>query len=153
MKEFILLLLFGRSVLLTPTPISIGPSCVVLSPSKVLHVINGNAALEIEIQPGTNGAPNIINVINVPKVLQKLYPPGTITAQLFRENGSIVDAINTDVGTGKDSYSINMRPPVSTISAKKSLPAYIEGDKFTKVSICSKHTLSDVQVYWQTAME
>lgn len=153
MKELFLLLFFGKSLLLTPAPITIGPSCSVLQPDKTLHVVNGGAALEIRLKPGSNTTSKTINPVSASSDLGAAFPVGTVTAQLDRKDGSRVIAVNSDVGTGADFYELNLRPPVPLGSPKGLLPAYRDGDSFISVTICSKSPIINAQVYWQTATE
>lgn len=153
MKEFLSALFFGHSILLTPTPVVIGASCIELKPSKVLEAINSSAVLEIKLSPGTNGTPKTVDVVAASKELGKLYPIGSVTAVLYRVDGSNVTALNTDVAVASDFYGLMLRPPVAPHSAANVLPSFQGGDKFTRVAVCSKFAISDAQVYWQNSME
>lgn len=152
MKELILLLLFGRSVSLTPTPISIGPSCVHITPDKPLRVINEGASLEILLPPNSNGLPQSVNAASASRDIDTRFPRGSVSATLLRDDGSQVHAINTYVGSMEKGYILNLRPELLR-SDNAALPTYTRGDKFTSISICAKSTISSVNVYWQTAAE
>jgi hypothetical protein len=49
MKEFLTLLFFSGSLLLTPKPIDIGKEWVNLIPKKPIEVVNGGACLYLEV--------------------------------------------------------------------------------------------------------
>lgn len=153
MKEFFVALLFGNSISLTPTPISVGPGCVDLKPPKVLEAVNSGAVLQIRLVPGTNGTPKMIDTVAAPQELDKLYPHGVVTALLYKIDGSKVAALNTDVATSRDFYGLMLRPPVALNVSVSSVPAFNEGDKFTRVEVCSKVPMTNVTIYWQTSME
>jgi hypothetical protein len=153
MKEFILLLLFGKSLLLTPSPVSIGPSCIAIQSGKTLHVVNGGAALEIRLMPGTNTLSNTVNPVSAPTELRVAFPVGTITATLYRKDGSHVVALNSNVGTGANFYVLELTPSDHSGNADGTIPAYQNGDSFNSVTICSKKLITDAQIYWQTATE
>ncbi len=153
MKELILLLFFGKSVLLTPVPVTVGPGCITLQPQKTLRVINSGAALEIHIPPTANDNSKQVNIVSASGDMQKMYPVGSVSAMLFRDDGSRVLAVNTDVGTGNNFYELNLRPPLPQNSPKGIVPAYQDGDKFVSVTMCSKNPIPAAQIYWQTATE
>lgn len=153
MKEFLLFLLFGKSILLTPMPVTIGPNCINLNSVKPLKAINGSAVLEVRIHPGTNGTLKIVDTVAAPQQIERMYPSGSVTATLFRADGSKVNAVNSDVATANDFYGLGLYPLISPNASKSTIPGFREGDKFTRITICSKNPITDIQVYWQTAME
>lgn len=143
MKELILLLLFGRTVLLTPIPVVVNSNCQKLELEKPLKVINRGAALEIRIPPGSNGSPKIPNAVTAPQIFEQLYPQGSVTATFYRKDETYVQATNIDVAVADDSYGLLLQP------AK----FFNVGDKFYGVTVCSKWPISNARIYWQTAME
>lgn len=143
MKEFLWLLFFGHSMLLTPMPVTINAGCINLNLEKPARVINGGAALEINIPSGSNGSPLVTNPVTSPDVLATLYPFGTVTATLQKNTQSVIEASNIAVGTTNDSYNLILRPS----------KLFQVGDKFHGIKICSKEIITNVKVYWQTAME
>lgn len=143
MKEFLLLLFFGRSMLLMPGPVTINASCINVNLEKPARVINAGAALEINVPAGSNGSPPVTNPVTSPDVLARLYPFGTVTATLYKKDRTSVDASNVAVGTTNDSYILILRPQ----------KLFHVGDKFYDIKICSKGIISSVEIHWQTAME
>ncbi|HEV2487220.1 MAG TPA: hypothetical protein VGT08_16955, partial [Terracidiphilus sp.] len=137
---------------LTPTPIMIGPGCVHIAPDKPLRVINEGASLEILLPPNSNELPQSVNAASAFRDVDTRFPRGSVSATLLRDDRTQVHAINTDIGSMKKGYILNLRPePLRSDNA--ALPTYTRGDKFTSISICAKSTMSSVNVYWQTATE
>lgn len=153
MKELLLLLFFGKTMLLTPVPVTIGPACININADKPLRAINSGAVLSIQILPGSNGTPKPVNTAAAPQQIEKIYPLGSVTAVLYRTDGSKVNAINTDVATGNNFYGLDLYPLVPPNAPKATIPSFQKGDKFSRVTICSKAPITDVKIYWRTAME
>src|SRR5215469_10332687 len=150
MKELILLLLFGRSMVLTPNAVSIGPSCVHIIPDKPLHVINEGASLEIFLPANSNGLPLSVNTVTAPQDVNNRFPKGSVSATLVRDDGILIRAVNTDVGSTRNNYILNLRPELPR-NGDSLMPTYTRGDKFTSISVCAKSEITDVRIYWQTA--
>lgn len=81
MKEFLTMLFFGSSLLLTPAPIDIGKEWVNLIPKKPIEAVNGGARLCLDITKA-------IGKIDDTGVLDKMLPAGTIEAELITEKGA-----------------------------------------------------------------
>ena len=152
MKELILLLLFGRSVDLTPAAVSIGPNCLHLTPEKTLRVINESASLEIILPANTNGLALTVNAASASQQVDSRFPVGFVSATLVRDDGTQVHAINTSNGSTQKGYVLILYPETSG-NISGAMPTYTRGDKFTSVSICAKSVISNAHVYWQTAAE
>lgn len=152
MKELILLMLFGRSVDLTPTPVSIGPACVQLTPDKSLRVINEGASLEIILPANTNGLPVTVNAASAPQQMDIRFPVGFVSATLSRDDGTQVHAINASTGSTEKGYLLLLYPEAAG-SFKGVVSTYTRGDKFKSVSICAKSVITNAHVSWQTASE
>jgi len=138
-----LLLFFGRLVLLTPIPLTINASCINFHSNKPLRVITSGAYLEIRIAADSNGTSKVTNPVASSKVVEKIYPTGTVTAELLRTDGATINALNNDLGTANNFYGLILQPP----------RFFIEGDKYYDVKVCSKVIISSAEIYWHTAME
>lgn len=152
MKEFFLLLFFGKSILLTPSPITLGPGCVELELQKTLRVINEGASLQVLIHQGPNDRQWLNDIDEARKKINGLYPNESINAQLMHSDGSIVNATNYNVGIGNEFYDLELTPRLQP-AAKSWQSAYQVGDKFTKVKICSEKTIPSASIYWHTASD
>lgn len=138
MKEFFLILFLGKSVLLTPTPVTL-ENTLILEPKEPISAVTSGASLEVDVS----------NIVKKPKEEQifefrqrgeKLFPPHIIKAYLVQENGEKVVLSYTG------GHLFNDESTRLSLYAKSGVPLDKE---FIKVEVISKVKIEGVTVHWK----
>ncbi len=138
MKEFLLILFFSKTFLLTPDPVNfIGE--MELFPEEPLSAITSGASLQIDVSNFTKGI-NIKNngIIESRKLLKEIIPEGSVNAILYSKDG--------EVPLDESGFALSNSGVILMLSSKTGVPVDIE---FDKVKIISRIEFKDVQVYWK----
>jgi hypothetical protein len=132
MKEFISILFLSKLILLTTLPVDLRENWLEITPKSPLKAITAGASLQVDIS-------DIVNRESDFKVLQQLFPKGTIEAKLVSRSGE--EVLLSD---GNFAYSEkNVRIILSGITP---IPTNKE---FTKVLIRSNKEIRNVNLYWK----
>jgi hypothetical protein len=138
MWDFILLLLFGSPIALSPNGIHLAPECTDIIPKKALLVRGGGAALIVELPYVANDHwPE--DVVSRMERIAKEYPSGRVTARLLETSGSTIEISKNRGGAAKDSFQLSIAPD----------GGYETGRQFVKVSICASPAIDNAQIYWR----
>ncbi len=138
MKDFLLILFFSKTLLLTPSTVKIFGEYV-LVPESTLTAITSGASIQIDITKFSS----LINVkekgiIETRKYLTSVIPKGSVLATLYSKNISVTLA--------NQNFSISNDNAYLMLSSKQGIPVGVE---FDKVVITSKVPLSGVKIYWR----
>jgi len=138
MKEFFLILLLGKSVLLTPSPVSL-QGTTTLVPDEAISAITPGACLEIDVS-GTITKNDEEGINEFRDRIKALYPPSTIEAYLTGSDGEefLVSY------TGGATY--NAESTRLSLCSDIGVPTDLE---FVKVVISSKITIEKATVRWK----
>ena len=131
MKTFLLILFFGKSVLLTSTPIDLGASWTVIEFSKPISAITGGAALSVDVTTEIGYKTNF-------EAMRKQLPDHTILAELVPERGETIVLSNSSFRHSNKDVSAILNP-VSAIPA---------GVKFKRLRIRSTKLIRNVSLTW-----
>lgn len=138
MKELFLILFLGKSVLLTPTPVTL-ENKVTLIPKEPISAVTAGVSLEIDVS-------NIVKtskeegIIEFRERVKKLFPPHTIKASLVQKNGKEITLFYTG------GHLFNDKSTRLALHSQSKVPT---DKKFIKVIIKSKIKMEDVMVYWK----
>ena len=83
-------MLFGKFTLLTSVGIDIGNDWNVVNFEKPIKAINNGASIVIQLPPGGEILQSIDTEGNVFKQLEKIIPPGTISARIINKEASVL---------------------------------------------------------------
>ena len=142
MKEFFLILFFGKAVLLTPVPIDLHGRVEMVPPEPIKAITSG-ASIEIDVSSKItwDGKENILDFR---KRVAELFPSGTITASLVRPDSSELALVYEGF------YSISKDDVRLSLYAPNGVPTGIE---FTKVIVDSTIELNGIQIIWKNYMD
>jgi hypothetical protein len=138
MKEFLLILFLGKSVILTPSPVTL-ENIVTLEPDEPISAVTTGASLEIDvsnilIKPKEEGIPEFTERV------EKLFPPYTISASLMQADGKEVVLIYTG------GHSYNHESTRLSLYSEDGVPT---DQEFAKVVIITKAKIEGVTVHWK----
>lgn len=139
MKEYLLILLFGKTVILTPEPITLNDENLIFSEEK-LDVLTSGANLSIDITHFLESKNiDIRNDFFVDdfKEIEKILPSGTFSVEISNES--------TSYKLNRKGYSYKENE-IKLIFYNSSLP---EGFKFHSLEIATKVQLENVLIFWQ----
>ena len=139
MWNLIVLLFFGGNISLSPEPITVGPKCTTITPKKMMVAKWTNAALIIELPylPRDHWPKDVIGQLNQ---IGRDYPPGRLTATLYRTNGTTLEVANSDVrGAGNTEFQLFLVPK----------GGFSEGDEFVRFSLCANPAIENAFLYWR----
>ena len=138
MKEFFIILFFGKTVLLTPTPIDI-EDMVTIKPDKTISAITRGASLQIDVSETIRRDPNE-RVDEFRDRVKNLYPPGSIKAELVDKSGGVFYIEYSGyMQSNKDST-------VLLVNANDNTPTDKE---FVKLTLSTKVVLKNVNLVWK----
>ena len=132
--DFILWLIYGHYMQLQPNAVAVTTQCVRVAPEHAMPVKGERAALVIEIPSKLGPA--------WPPAAQLLgeYPPGRLSATLYRRNGTTVRASNhNEIGVSKTSLQISLTPD----------GGFAKGDEFVSLSLCASPPVPEAIVRWR----
>lgn len=132
MKKFILMLLFSKTILLTTSPVDLTDTWMQIVPKSPLKAITSGASLQIDIS-------SIVGNQSDFKILQQMFPKGTVEANLICSSGEKV--ILQD---GSFAYSNNEIRMI--LDGVKPIPT---DETFVRVQIKSKRVMPGVKIYWK----
>ncbi len=137
MKEFFLILLFSKTILLTPDPINLHGR-LELVPDKSIRAITSGASVQIDVSSLINKDENE-GILAFRKRLLGMFPPKTISAKLLGEDAGVV--LQYDGG-----YSFNKDGVWLGLYAENGIPTDIE---FKRVVIESSIKLNGIKILWK----
>jgi hypothetical protein len=138
MKEFFLILLFAKSIVITAEPIDIRNS-VSLSMAEPVSAITSGAHVRIDVTNSLVGTTDFSNIVSVLDHLKMQFPVGSVVAILTTTTGEkmILDKV---------SGSTNGENAELVLSSSSGLPTGIE---FSELKIESSIELLGVTIIWQ----
>ena len=142
MIDFIRILLFAKTLLLTPEPIDLFGD-VELRPLKPLTAITAGADIEIDVSSMFT-KPKEEDVVDFRRRLAETFPTGTIEAKLFGEGGQ-VEILSFDGNSAFSDHAV-----ILLLGAKNGVPTDV---KFERVLITSRVKLHSVNVSWKNYKE
>jgi hypothetical protein len=138
MKEFFLILFFGKAVLLTPVPIDINAS-LVLEFDEPVSAVTPGASVLIDVSAMLT-AQDREHIQNSGERVSKLFPDGSITAQLTgTEGASILLTFDGGFLIGDDAIEL-------ALNAQGGVPTDLE---FKRMVIESTVELKGVSISWK----
>ena len=138
MKALILIIIFGKTIMLTPEYIDLEDS-ITLVPEENLAAITTGASLQIDVTKSITKRKGE-EISDFRKKLTQLYPPYSIKASLIEENG---DLINLTYSGG---YLINNNKTLLSLSSGSGIPTDKE---YSKVILKSDIPIKNVLVSWK----
>lgn len=132
MKTLLLILFFGKWVLLTPEPVDLTEKWIELTPKKPISAITGGAAIHVDVTQEIGYVPDFGK-------LKIIIPPHTVTAELIPETGPPISITNT-------SYTYSDKEVALIVDGAGSMPTDI---KFKKVRIRSSRHIKRASVTWR----
>lgn len=138
LKTFLLILFFGKSILLTPDYIDIDKNYTI-ELSKSISAITSGASIQIDVFENVKYVKGM-DINEFRKKVRVLYPPHSIEATLIEENGNI-----TKLNYGTSGIMFNSKSTLLGLYSDTGVPTDRE---FVKVKIMSKVDLNDVLVTW-----
>ncbi len=138
MKVFFLILFLGKSVLLTPTPVIL-ENTLVLVPKEPISAVTSGASLEIDVSSIVMKSKEERTVEFRARV-KKLFPPHTIKANLVQKNGEKIPLIYAGY------FSFNNKGTWLSLSSESGVPT---GKEFITVEVISKIKIEDVTIHWR----
>ena len=124
---------FGRTFLLTPEPVSISESWLELTPQKPISAVTGGAALHVDVTQE-------IGYVSITGDLERIIPPGTVTAELIPESGAPIRITNGPSGHGKEDVFLILVPENGEVPTDT---------KFRKIRIRSVRPLKRAKISWR----
>lgn len=135
MKQFLLSLLFGKTIILTPSPIPIGEEWVELSLAKPLEAVSGGASVQLDV----TGLIEKRGLYEARAEAEQKFPKGSVSGQLIARSGEAIQLEN--VGVAWSSESIKL-----LLSSEGLVPVDVE---FVWLRLKSTNQISSAIVYWQ----
>lgn len=137
MKEFFVILFFGRAVALTPDPISFSGT-LSLTPDDPLVAVNAGASLRIDLSTTVDGVG--LKAAGIKESMARLenrFPEDCVEAVLYSKDSQV----HLKQGFGLYDYAA-----ILILRAAAGVPTDTE---YEKVEISSCTDLEDVEVTWQ----
>jgi hypothetical protein len=139
LKIFFLILIFGKTVILTPTPITIGAEEINIPVNESISAITTGATLQIDVtamfEPESR-----LNLIQVRQDAKKLFPKGTIVASLSNgKNSDIKLTYQGGILVNNNSVHLSLGGDIPTET------------EWNKITIKSDVELLNVTVRWVNA--
>jgi len=138
MKEFLLILLFGKSVLLTPVPVVLHGS-MELQPEAPIEAITSGASIQIDVSSIVSWDTKE-GILEFRQRLKKQFPPGSIKAELFGDGNKKTTL------TYKGNHLFNKDSVMLSLYGDNGVPTDVE---FKKVILTSSIELKGVKVLWK----
>lgn len=138
MKEFLLILLFGRAMVLTPDPVSFH-GAIVLVPTEPIEAVTAGASVLIDVSSMISERDKE-RLWFSDEVFLELFPVSSVHGKLIGREGTEV-ALEYTGG-----YSIGQDAIEMSLVARHGVPT---GTKFNRVVVESKMKLVDVRVVWK----
>ena len=145
MKEFLLSLIFGKMILLTPNPIDIYQDWVNIELKKPVSAITEGAMVNVELESNRHFSDTVKAQENISKYLKGLYPDDSIEAVLTTKDNKIIQLTNTGFYTSGYSESENIKVLIK-LTGQPRIPTDME---FTSLKIRSMNRLEKVLVHWK----
>lgn len=138
MKEFFLILFFGKSILLTPDAVTLfGESSFILQ--KPIKAVTSGASINIDISSLVKWDERE-GIAEFRRRAEKKFPGMMVEAWLFKENYEIVKFIY------KGNILFNKEIAKLDLTSNNEVPTDVE---FKKIKIFSQIKLEHVNIYWK----
>jgi hypothetical protein len=137
--KYLILLLFSKTILLTPAPINLGVGFTRLELAKPIQAITPGASLQLDITSMLKPLVNN-NFLEIKKKTNELFPIGSVSATLTTDSG--VDVLLSNNGGflyRKDRVTLSLHN-------KKGVPVY---EDFQFLQFRSDIKFENVKIYWK----
>jgi len=131
LKTYILILFFGKAVLLTPYPVDLGPNWYEIQLNNPISAITKDAALYLDFTLKNDCSRD-------PKALDSKIPKETIVAELISESGATHELKNSG-------FIYKEKRIYAKLTSEGTIPV---GIKFNKVCIKSLNRINSVLIVW-----
>ena len=145
MKELILILLFGKAILLTMSPVNLNNNWLELTPLKTFKALNRGASLNVQLSTDDMILKSINHNEDIFSQLDKLIPDGTIEAAVVDENNSVIELSNKDFSISDSTFSREDSVRIILVPRKP----FPTGVDFKLVKIRSNIKLNNVNIFWK----
>lgn len=136
---FLKLIFLFKTILITPSPITLGSEWVVLKFEEPVKAITGGAAIYVDVSQYVEGSGFAAERF---KAVDARFPPGVVEGELITVNGEPIFLKSSGASLGKDSVWL-------IVTSDGPLPV---GVKFVEVRLRSKDPLEDINVYWKNGL-
>jgi hypothetical protein len=144
MIDFLLILFFSKTLLLTPNPIDINGS-VEIHPSEPLKAITEGASLQLDVSSAIGiGSIKDEGILKLKERVLEKFPSGKVHAQLITADNKSVSL------EYEGNYSYRDHSIWLTLAGQPGVPTDL---KFNKVRIESEIPLQGVKVLWKNYMQ
>lgn len=133
MREFLLTLLLGKTIILTPSPVELTGDWLEIRLDAPLEAVTSGANIGVDVYEVTEGERDI-------ERLDELFPPGVIVAKMISKEGDEI------VLTNVSAYSFGENSTWILLVGKKPVPTRIE---FVTVFLRSEVEIEKVKVIWR----
>jgi hypothetical protein len=140
MWQFLRILFFGGSTLLTPDPIDVSESWVELSPPEPLEAITPGATIQIQLKNSVLIQPDALGRM---AAAEQQYPANCVRGRLVTAQGSQVEISNLSTAVSSDATFL-------VLSREGGIPT---SDEFSRVSLRATCELKGVVVTWRNYSE
>jgi hypothetical protein len=139
MKEFLMTLLFSKTMLLTPTPITLEASWNVIVLEAPLSAVNRGAAVYVDVTSYVQAATSSSHQNDL-SYYQQLFPADSMRAELATSDGVPIKLVRSGFVYRPDQIRLKLAPSDSSMPTDK---------KFSSLRIWSDRTIGDAKVIWQ----
>jgi hypothetical protein len=140
MWQFLKILFFGGSTVITPHAIDVAESWVEISPSEPLEAITSGAAIQIQLGNLVSAQPDVLSRMSA---AERQYPDNCVRGRLLTTKGSEVEIANLSTAASSDATFL-------VLSREGGIPT---GDKFSRVMLRAMCELRGVVVSWRNYSE
>jgi len=146
MKQLIWILLFGKMILLTESPVNLGANeWFSLDLKKPIQAINGGATIFIQVPIDDPRIVQIKGSDDIFKDLSTIFPKKTIEARLENSHGEILLFNNFKFSVSDFSLSKEESVRIK-LTTDKSVPTNL---KFESIAIKSVQPINNAKIFWK----
>ena len=140
MWQFLKILFFGGSTVLTPNAIDVSEQWVELSPPEPLEAITPGATIQIQLKNLVSAESDVLSRM---AAAERQYPDNCVRVRLVTLQGSEVEIANLSTAASNDATFL-------VLSREGGIPT---GDKFSRVMLQAMCELRGVVVSWRNYSE
>lgn len=145
MIDLIMIILFGREILLTPDYVSLTNEYLELQPKKEISAINAGATLNVQLSPISSIIEQVKSAEDPIEELEKRLTQGTIEAILIDTNGDEVFLESSGILVSDFTLT---KDGCVRISLARNVGNLLER-KFKALKIKSKIPISNTKIVWR----
>lgn len=138
MFDFIFILLFGKTVLLTNIPVNIHENFSMTLKDPISAITTG-ASIQIDVSSMIKYEKNS-NIVNFRKDIEEMFPPQSVTATLISDGGQKV-VLQYD---GKNMF--NEEHIFISLYSDNGFP---KGEEYSRIEVSSATELRAVKLFWK----